>query len=125
MILCILHLGQTKLYSVLMRCLSAVLKRRLRPVGDRKVAGSILESGISSLCPWKRSFHWGHAVYPLRWPSPIKELQTEPKKGMSCADVVEIYAGRLVHTKEEAVFTRNHSSTAALSLKRINLSEGL
>ena len=62
--------------------------------GNGKVAGSILESGISSLCPWERQFalisHWGHAVYPSWWPSPTKDLQTEPQKGMSCVGVADI-----------------------------------
>ena len=30
--------------------------------------------------------HWGQAINPLWWPSLIKDLQTEPKKGASSWD---------------------------------------
>ena len=42
---------------------------------------------------WERHFtlisHSGHAVYPSWWPSPTKDLQTEPQKGVSCVGVAE------------------------------------
>ena len=74
------------------------------PAGNwMKVAGSMLESGNSSLCPWERHFtlmsFWGHAVYPSWRPSPTKYMQTEPQKG--CPVLArKTYAGCLVHANE-------------------------
>ena len=62
--------------------------------GNRKVAGSMLESGISTLCPWERHLtlisYWGHAVYPSWRPSSANDLHAEPQKGMSCIGVADM-----------------------------------
>ena len=59
---------------------------------NQKVVGSMLESGILSLCSWERLLtrisHRGQAVYQSWWPSRIDYLLTEPQKGVSCVCVV-------------------------------------
>ena len=52
---------------------------------DRKVAGSMLESGISSLCLWERHLtqiaYLGQAAYSSWPPCPTEDLQTKPQEG--------------------------------------------
>ena len=74
------------------------------PAGNRKVAGSILEPGISLLCAQESRLtlisHRGQAVYPSQRPIPTEESQTEVQKGCLVLRW-QTYAGCLVHAKEQ------------------------
>ena len=87
---------------------------------ERKVTGPWFDSrtGNGSLCPWKRhlmlishseqSTH-AQAVYPLWWPSLIKDLQTEPKKLLYVGVVRDVKCAWVL-TNEVALFTVKISS---------------
>ena len=67
--------------------------------------GSILELAMRRYVLGKNTFtlisHSGQAVYPLWSPSFIKDLQTEPKKGLLCFGVVRQEQGVLfIQTSE-------------------------
>ena len=57
-------------------------------VDNRKGAGSMLKSGISSLCAWER----GQAAYSSRWHNSTKDLQIRQKRSVMCWDERQTYA---------------------------------
>ena len=65
---------------------SSVVERR---ASDRKIADPWFDSrtGNASLSPWQRHYtpisHLNQAVYRLWWPSLVKDLHKNPKKGCS------------------------------------------
>ena len=81
----------------------------------QKVAGTMLESSISSLCRPERHFmrqlSVGPAANPSWWLSPTKDLQNELQKGLSCVGAVKLYVGCLFHTTKKLA---HHISTLIL-----------
>ena len=84
------------------------------PVGNRKVAGSMPKSGISSLCPWERDFilifNRGLAAYPYSGPVKLK----------SCKPVADIRMISVVLSSWVETFKKiwHKSSTGLLVRKR-------
>ena len=58
-----IHCGMIGTVVVYQAVIGDAAKLDRAPADDRKVAGSILELGISLLCPWKR--HFNYAYFPL------------------------------------------------------------
>ena len=110
--LCLKHIDDvTDFYRDERRCSSV----GGAPAGDQKGAGSMLESGISSLCTCRKTLNVNFpsgAIQSTNW---LKTLQTAPKKGCP------VLAGCLVHAKETRDDRDNRNTECSRS--RVNSRE--